>query len=82
MSHTTLDLAAALHDRGARLTPQRQIILDALCALGGHVTVAELYERVHADFPAIDRSTVSVSSRMWAVSSSRQRATTGPKRWA
>ena len=58
MSHTTLDLAAALHNRGARLTPQRQIILDALCALGGHVTVAELYERVHADFPAIDRSTV------------------------
>ncbi len=58
MSHTTLDLAAALHDRGARLTPQRQIILDALCALGGHVTVAELYERVRADYPAIDRSTV------------------------
>ena len=58
MSHTTLDLAATLHRRGARLTPQRQIILDALCALGGHVPVAELYERVHADFPAIDRSTV------------------------
>lgn len=58
MTHTSLDLAAALHDRGARLTPQRQIILDTLCALGGHVTVAELYERVAADFPAIDRSTV------------------------
>ena len=58
MSHTTLNLAATLHDRGARLTPQRQIILDALCASGGHVTVAELYERVHVDFPAIDRSTV------------------------
>ena len=58
MSHTTLDLAATLHHHGARLTPQRQIILDALCALGGHVAVAELYERVHADFPAIDRSTV------------------------
>ncbi len=56
--HTTLDLAAALHNRGARLTPQRQIILDALCALGGHVTVAELYERVHGRYPAIDRSTV------------------------
>ena len=58
MSHTTLDLAATLHHHGARLTPQRQIILDALCALGGHVAVAELYERVHTDFPAIDRSTV------------------------
>jgi Fe2+ or Zn2+ uptake regulation protein len=26
--------------------------------MGGHVTVAALYERVHGRFPAIDRSTV------------------------
>jgi Fe2+ or Zn2+ uptake regulation protein len=58
MSHDNLDLPSALHGRGHRLTPQRQIILDALCASGGHVTATELYERVHADFPAIDRSTV------------------------
>jgi Fe2+ or Zn2+ uptake regulation protein len=58
MSHTNYDLAAALHQRGHKLTPQRQIILDALCEMGGHVTVAELYERVHSRFPAIDRSTV------------------------
>ena len=58
MAHTTLNLAAALHAGGHRLTPQRQIILDTLCEMGGHVTVAELYERVHARFPAIDRSTV------------------------
>jgi Fe2+ or Zn2+ uptake regulation protein len=58
MSHQTLDLAAALRDRGHKLTLQRQIILDALCEMGGHVTVAELYERVHGRFPAIDRSTV------------------------
>lgn len=58
MSHTTLDLAAVLHESGHKLTPQRQIILDTLCEMGGHVTVAELYERVHGRFPAIDRSTV------------------------
>ena len=58
MSHTTLNLAAAVHAGGHRLTPQRQIILDTLCEMGGHVTVAELYERVHGRFPAIDRSTV------------------------
>jgi len=58
MSHQHLDLPAVLRGRGHRLTPQRQIILDALCAMGGHVTVAELYERVHGQFPAIDRSTV------------------------
>lgn len=58
MSHTNLDLPALLHERGHKLTPQRQIILDALCEMGGHVTVAELYARVHGRFPAIDRSTV------------------------
>jgi Fe2+ or Zn2+ uptake regulation protein len=58
MSHQTFDLVAAVHERGHKLTPQRQIILDTLCEMGGHVTVAALYERVHGRFPAIDRSTV------------------------
>ena len=58
MSHQHLNLPTLLRRQGHRLTPQRQIILDALCDMGGHVTVAELYERVHAGFPAIDRSTV------------------------
>jgi len=58
MSHTTLNLATLAHAHGARLTPQRQIILDTLCEMGGHVTVAALYERVHGRYPAIDRSTV------------------------
>ena len=58
MTHTTLDLAAVVHRGGHKLTPQRQIILDTLCEMGGHVTVAELYERVHGRYPAIDRSTV------------------------
>ena len=58
MSHTTTDIPALIRAHGYRLTPQRQIILDTLCAMGGHVTVAELYERVHAHHPAIDRSTV------------------------
>ncbi len=58
MTHQTLDLAATLRSRGHKLTPQRQIILDTLCEMGGHVTVAELYARVHSRFPAIDRSTV------------------------
>lgn len=56
--HTNRDLAAVLHRGGHKLTPQRQIILDTLCEMGGHVTVAALYERVHGRYPAIDRSTV------------------------
>jgi Fe2+ or Zn2+ uptake regulation protein len=58
MSHNTHNLAATLHQGGHKLTPQRQIILDTLCEMGGHVSVAALYERVHGRFPAIDRSTV------------------------
>ncbi len=58
MSHDTYDIAATIRARGHRLTPQRQIILDTLCEMGGHVTVAELYEQVGGRFPAIDRSTV------------------------
>ena len=58
MSHTTIDFHALIRGNGHRLTPQRQIILDALCEMGGHVTVAALYERVHGRYPAIDRSTV------------------------
>ena len=58
MSHTTLDIPTLIRERGHKMTPQRQIILDTLCEMGGHVTVAELYERVHERFPAIDRSTV------------------------
>ena len=58
MSHQTLDIAATIRAHGHRLTPQRQIILDTLCEMGGHVTVAELYQQVSGRFPAIDRSTI------------------------
>ncbi len=40
------------------MTPQRQIILDALCAIGHHTTANEIFERVHATTPAINRATV------------------------
>jgi Fur family transcriptional regulator, ferric uptake regulator len=58
MSHEAIDLNALVREHGARLTPQRQIVLDTLCALGGHVSVAELFEDVHGRYPAIDRSTI------------------------
>ncbi len=58
MSHDTLDFATRIRKNGYRLTPQREIILDALCELGRHATIAELYEKVQAKAPAIDRATV------------------------
>ncbi len=58
MTHQTIDFPHLVHMSGRRLTAQRQIILDTLCEMGGHVSVSALYERVHGRFPAINRSTV------------------------
>lgn len=43
---------------GYRVTPQRQIILDALFANGGHATPLEIFEQVTAQFPCVNRATV------------------------
>ena len=58
MSHTTSDYASLMRERGFRVTPQRQLILDAICASGGHTTPEQIYERVHATTPALNRATV------------------------
>lgn len=56
--HTTHDYAAHIRQQGYRLTPQRQMILDAVCEGGGHTTVDEIWARVQHKAPAINRSTV------------------------
>jgi Fe2+ or Zn2+ uptake regulation protein len=58
MSHIDRNYAQRIREGGYRLTPQRQIIMDALCEFGGHATVQELAERVRARAPAIDLATV------------------------
>lgn len=58
MTHQQLDYATRIRAEGYRLTPQRQIILDTLCALGGHVPVTALIEAVREVSPAIDPATV------------------------
>jgi Fe2+ or Zn2+ uptake regulation protein len=40
------------------VTPQRQLILDAICEGGGHTTPEEIYERVRARTPHVNRATV------------------------
>ncbi|MCP4425021.1 MAG: hypothetical protein GY803_11045 [Chloroflexi bacterium] len=42
VSHHTLN-----YEQGYRLTPHRQITLDAVCAIGRHATANEIYERIH-----------------------------------
>lgn len=58
MSHQDLDVAARVRAHGHRLTPQRQIILDALCDAGGHATPDDVYARVRDRSTAINRTTV------------------------
>lgn len=58
MSHETIDYFEILHSKGYRVTPQRVVILDAVCEGGGHTTVGEIYARAKRMDPAIDRSTL------------------------
>ncbi|HSM54942.1 MAG TPA: Fur family transcriptional regulator [Candidatus Sulfomarinibacteraceae bacterium] len=58
MSHKERDFARRIRQQGYRFTPQRQLILDALCGLGGHATVDEIYEVVNATAPSINLATV------------------------
>lgn len=58
MSHHDLQYDERIREQGYRLTPQREIIMDALCAIGDHASVNQVYEQVHQNSPAIDRATV------------------------
>lgn len=58
MSHIKQDFARLIREQGYRFTPQRQLILDALCQMGGHATVEEIYEQVQATAPAINLATI------------------------
>lgn len=58
MSHESVDFFEILHRGGYRVTPQRLVILDAVCAGNGHTTLGEIYVRTKRMDPSIDRSTL------------------------
>ena len=58
MSHQRWDFTGMLHRGGYRVTPQRLMILDAVCEGGGHTTAEEIYRRVRMKSPRINRATV------------------------
>lgn len=58
MPHQNIDYEARLREHGYRVTPQRLIILDAICQVGGHATYGQIHERVRAVDPGIDPSTI------------------------
>lgn len=58
MTHQQLNWEEVLRRAGYRATHQRGLILDAVCAGGGHTSLGEVYARVRRWDPALDRSTV------------------------
>lgn len=58
MSHEEKDYIQILHANGYRVTPQRLIVLDAVCDIGGHATIGDIYGRVKELDPTIDQSTI------------------------
>jgi Fur family transcriptional regulator, ferric uptake regulator len=52
------ELKVALRQRGLRMTPQRQLILDAVASMHGHVSADQVYQHVVRVFPDVNISTV------------------------
>ena len=47
-----------LRESGHKMTPQRMMILSSIRHAGGHLTAADIYERVREAYPYVDISTV------------------------
>ena len=58
MGQSAGDFAAQLHAQGYRLTPQRQLILEAVRKADDHVTPEDVYQRIHRQNPSISRATI------------------------
>ena len=58
MSHDRSQCAMQMRQHGFRVTPQRMLLLDAICEGNGHTTFDEIYERVKAKAPGINQATV------------------------
>ena len=58
MTHQQMQWENVLRRAGYRATRQRGLILDAVCAGGGHTSLGQVYARVHRQDPTLDRSTV------------------------
>lgn len=58
MSHENMDYEGIMHRAGHRVTPQRVMILDAVCEGGGHTTLKQVFTRLRKMDNTIDRSSV------------------------
>lgn len=58
MSHFGLAYEEIIRGAGCRVTGQRILILDAVCAGAGHTTLGEIFARLRKVDKSIDRSTL------------------------
>ncbi len=58
MSHEGKDYIQILHSRGYRVTSHRLIVLDAVCELAGHATIADIRAKVNVLDSTISLSTI------------------------
>jgi Fur family transcriptional regulator, ferric uptake regulator len=58
LAQPVVDVVTHLHAQGYRLTPQRQLILEAVQRAETHVTPEQVYDRVHRQHPTISRATL------------------------
>ncbi len=58
MTHQTFDYVRFFHQQGFRVTPQRQLILDAICDGKGHTSFEEIHTRVRAKSSSISLPTI------------------------
>jgi Fur family ferric uptake transcriptional regulator len=58
LAQPAVDVVTHLHAQGYRLTPQRQLILEAVQRAETHVTPEQVYVRVHRQHPTISRATL------------------------
>jgi Fur family ferric uptake transcriptional regulator len=58
MSHNRSECATEMREQGFRVTPQRMLLLDAICEGNGHTTFDEIFDRVKDKAPGINQATV------------------------
>ena len=58
MTHENRDYIEVLRAKGYRVTPQRLIVLDAICTVDGHASAGHIVEQVNLFDNTINRSTI------------------------
>jgi Fur family transcriptional regulator, ferric uptake regulator len=58
MRFTSRKISSILRENGYRLTPQRRAVLQVIFASNGHLTPAEIHQRVSAEYPGTGLVTV------------------------